>query len=181
MNNPATRQRVSQRRQSGLSLIEVVVCTTLVSLVLLGAMEALGSSVAGRTHGANLARAQQVAQQLMAEILSADFHESDGGALAGLLDALGLEPGEVSSDRATFDDADDYAGWTESPVKARDGTAQTNSTGWRRSVLVDFVDPANPASVIATNQGLKRITVTVILNGKTLARLVALRSDKYTP
>jgi hypothetical protein len=153
----------------------------LVSLVLLGAMEALGSSVAGRTHGANLARAQQFAQQLMTEIQSADYHESDGGALGGLLDAVGLELGENSSDRTTFDDADDYAGWTESPLKAQNGTVLSNTSGWRRSVLVDFVNPVSPATVIANNQGVKRITVTVLYNGQTLARLVALRSDKYTP
>jgi prepilin-type N-terminal cleavage/methylation domain-containing protein len=170
------RQRATTQRRSGFSLIEVVVCSLLVSLVLLGAMEALGSSVAGRTHGANLARAQHFAQQLMAEIQSVSYHEPDGG----LLDGLGLD-GEVTSDRATFDDADDYAGWTESPLKARNGTVLSNTSGWRRSVLVDFVNPASPATVIATNQGVKRITVTVLYNGQTLARLVALRSDKYTP
>jgi hypothetical protein len=157
------------------------VCTLLVALVLVGALEALGSTVAGRTHGANLARAQQLAQQLMAEIQSVNFHETDGGPLGGLLDALGLELGEVSSDRATFDDADDYAGWTEQPPKARNGAALDNTTGWRRQVLVDFVNPANPSTMIASNQGVKRITVTVSYNGQTLARLVALRTDKYTP
>jgi type II secretory pathway pseudopilin PulG len=181
MTTRSNRQRATQRRRPAFSLVEVVACTLLVSLVLLGAMEALGSSVAGRTHGANLARAQQYAQQLMAEVQSVNFHETDGGALGGLLDAIGLEPGEVSSNRATFDDADDYAGWTESPLKARNGTVLTNTSGWRRSVLVDFVSPAAPATVIATNQGVKRITITVTYNGTTLARLVALRSDKYTP
>ncbi len=171
-----------RRRRSGISLVEVVMCTLLVSVVLVGAMNMLAAVVRDRTTTSDAARAQQMAQQLMSEILSTDYHERGaGGLLDGLLNVVGIEIGESSGDRRTFDDVDDYDGWSASPPTSRDGTALANSTGWRHAVAVEFVNPATPSASTALNNGAKRITVTISRGGSALARLVALRTDKYAP
>ena len=80
-----------------------------------------------------------------------------------------------------FDDVDDYDGWDSSPPESRDGASMANSTGWRRTVVVERVDPAAPMSTVASDKGLKRITVTVYQGATVASRLVALRSNAYTP
>jgi hypothetical protein len=165
-----------------MTLVEVVICTLLVAVVLLGAMNMLGSVVRDRTYTADTARAQHMAQQLMTEILRTDYEEQGaGGLLDGILASLGLEIGESASNRATFDDVDDFHGWDASPPKNRDGTAMANSTGWRHTVAVQFANPSTPSATIGTDSGVKRVTVTIYQGTTVAARLVALRSDVYTP
>jgi hypothetical protein len=155
--------------------IEVLMCTLFVSVVLVGAMNVLGAAVSGRTKTTNAVRAQLLAQQLMAEILSAEY--VDGG----LLPVFGPELLEANGTRNNFDDVDDYDGWDSSPPESRDGARLPNSTGWRRTVVVERVDPLAPMSIAASDKGLKRITVTVYQGATVAARLVALRSNAYTP
>ena len=150
-------------------------CTLLVSVVLVGAMNVLGAAVSGRTKTANAVRAQLLAQQLMAEIQSAAYVD------AGLLPVFGPELLEADGTRNNFDDVDDYNGWDRSPPESRNGAPLANSTGWRRTVVVERVDPLAPLSPAPTDKGLKRITVTVYQGATVAARLVALRSNAYTP
>lgn len=159
-------------RRAGLSLLEVVMSTLMVGIVLVGAMNLLGAAVKGRTTTADQARAEQLAQRLMTEVLSNGYEEPD-------VVLLGIDAGETSLGRWFFDDVDDYDGLNVSPLENRVGQALTNTTGWRQTVEVDFVTVANPAVTTNTDEGLKRITVTIYRGAAVAARLVALRSDRY--
>jgi type II secretory pathway pseudopilin PulG len=163
------------RRRSGLGLIEVVMSTLLVGVVLVGAMNLLGAVVRGRTKAADAARAQQFAQQLMNDILNTAYGE--GGSLGPDNVLILLVP----ETRNQFDDVDDFNLWWESPLLTRSGGIIPNTSGWRRSVEVAWVNPSNPGVVVGSNQGLKRITVTVQRSGETVAELSCLRTDKYPP
>jgi hypothetical protein len=158
-----------------MSLIEVVMSTLLVGVVLVGAMNLLGAVVRGRSKAADLARGQQFAQQLMTEILNMAYGES--GSLGPDPTVLVLIP-EV---RSQFDDVDDFNLYWESPLLTRTGGIIANSSGWRRSVDVAWVNPADPNTAVGSDQGVKRVTVTVQRSGQTVAQLACLRSDRYPP
>jgi hypothetical protein len=174
MNLSPTTFRLPRRR-SALSLIEVVMSTLLVGIVLVGAMNLLGGVVRGRSSATDLARGHQFAQQLMTEILNMAYGE--GGSLGPDPVLIILIP-EV---RSQFDDVDDFHLYTESPLLTRTGGIIANTSGWRRSVAVAWVDPANPGTAVGSNQGVKRITVTVQRSGQTITQLACLRSDRYPP
>ncbi|MCC6494334.1 MAG: hypothetical protein IT424_15085 [Pirellulales bacterium] len=163
----------ARRLRGGLSLVEVVVSTTLVSLVLLGAMDLLGAVTRDRTSTGDTVRGHLLAQQLMTEILASAYVDGDSSPL------FGPELGEASGNRTNFDDVDDYHGWTASPPQERSGAALANSTGWRQSVTVQYVTAANPATTSLVDGGVKRITVRIQRNAQTVAKLVALRTNKY--
>jgi Tfp pilus assembly protein PilV len=170
----------TRRLRSGLGLIEVVISTLLVGVVLVGAMNLLGAVVRGRMASADLARAHQYAQQLMAEIMSQAYAQSTTNNGADqLLNLLGIVIGQEA--RSQYNDVDDYHGWDETPLFTRSGGILPNTSGWRRRVEVVWVNPANPGVVVASDQGVKRITVTVSRNGQTVAELRSLRSNKYPP
>jgi hypothetical protein len=110
-----------------------------------------------------------LADSLMAEILATSYSDPSGTAV------FGLESGETAP-RVNFDDVDDFNGWNSSPPKAADGTIIPDRTGYRQRVTVERVVPTNPTQVTSgsTDQGAKRICVTIEYNGVVLVRQYAL-------
>jgi len=164
-----------RRARPGLTLLEATVAVLLVGLVLVAALHVL----AGTTGAARLASLRAtgllLAEDLMAEVLATAYADPEQEPV------FGPEPGEVGSGRTAFDDVDDYAGWTSSPPRRRDGSALDGLIEWTRSVTVEFVSPDDPTLAQAGETGAKRITVTALLDGKVMARLVALRADGDPP
>jgi hypothetical protein len=160
--------------RTGLSLVEVVISTMLVGTILIGAMKCVGGVIRGRRQTADSVQARRFVDQLMAEILENDYQEPLG------VPVFGCESGESGTVRTDWDDVDDYHLWTASPLEDKSGNALANSAGWQRDVLVEWVDPSNPATTVGADQGVKRVTVTVQRNGEVVAKEVALRSDKYS-
>src|SRR5207249_6775945 len=74
---------------------------------------------------------------------------------------IGLDSLETTTNRSTWDDVDDYHGLDESPPRDKNGNNLTGFTGWRWKALVEFVQALSPQSASSTDQGLKRITITV--------------------
>ena len=166
--------RHNRRSRRGISLIEVSISTLLVGLVLVASMRSLGHVVRSRGSTSVDARALALAEQLISEILDHDYEDTGGSPV------FGRESGESGGDRADWDDVDDYDGWSSTPPEDRSGNALPNSTNWQRDVTVEFVDPSDPASVSGSDQGLKRVIVTVRLSGTTLAESTAIRSNEYS-
>jgi hypothetical protein len=80
--------------------------------------------------------------------------------------------------RQTWNAVSDYNGLSESPPVSRAGTALSGFTGWTRTALVEWVDPSNPGNAaVGTDQGMKRITVTVTSPGGVVSKVVGLRSS----
>jgi hypothetical protein len=155
-------------------MVEVVVSALLVGVVLIGAMDCVGAVIRGRLGVGNSGKAAQLLRQLMSEILEQDYLEPFDPP------AFGLESPESTTVRIDWDDVDDYHLWSASPPQDRSGTPLSNLTGWQREVSVEWVDPSNPATTVVSDQGVKRITVTVRRDGNILAQETALRTDKYT-
>ncbi len=178
MKNTIRKTQHDQRtfvtaNRNGLSLAEVVASTLLVSVIMIGALNSLGAVVRGRLATGDAGYAKQLANQLMAEIMETEYQEPVDPPL------FGREGAESSSVRTLWDDVDDYHLCSFSPPTSRTGTKLANTTGWQREVTVEFVSVTNPATVVGTDSGLKRVTVIVRRNGTILARAVALRSDKF--
>jgi prepilin-type N-terminal cleavage/methylation domain-containing protein len=153
------------------SLVEVLIATMIMGVLLVAAMQTVGSSVRAETSNADRCQGLWLAQELMSEILVAKYVEPDETP------TFGPEALETGGTRSAFDDVDDYHGWNASPPENQDGTEVPDRANWRRTVTVEHVDPGDLTTAVGTDQGVKRITVTVKRNDKTVAQLVGIRTD----
>ena len=155
----------------GFSLVEVSFATLLVGLMLIGALQTVGSVLRQRSRTAVEHRALLIGRQLLEEILAQEYADPTQSPL------FGLESLELS--RSQFDDVDDYHGLDESPPADRNGTTLAGLSGWRRRVTVQYADPLNPNAIVAGDQGVKRINVEVLENGQLRATVQAVKTDGW--
>jgi type II secretory pathway pseudopilin PulG len=155
----------------GLTLIEVVASTMIVSLMAVASLNALAAATKSSNSIGNRAIAAGLADELMAEIMMQPYSDPDGSAV------FGNESGESTTSRAAFDDVDDYNGWNASPPKYRDGTTIPDRTNWRQRVVITRVVPSNPTQTTTTDQGAKQIHVTIEYQNQVLADQIAIRTD----
>ena len=158
-------------RRRGISLVEAVISMLIVAIMAVAALQTVGSSAVARQTQASQRRGPALASQLMAEILPNHYSEPDETP------QFGRETGESSLSRSSYDDVDDYNGWSSSPPAANDATAMSDLSGWARSVTVQYVAPDNLTTVVGSDQGVKRITVTVTDPRGRESVLTALRSS----
>ena len=116
----------------GLSLVEVIVSTLLVGLLLTASLLSVGSAARTTTAATETCDAMYLAQQLLEEISILPYEDPNQTPV------FGMESGENSSPaaRTQADDIDDFAGWSESPPKDRNGNNLPNYSGWSRTVNV---------------------------------------------
>ncbi len=156
-----------------LSMIEVALSTVIIAVVLLSAMNMVGAAGMSMSSMANRATGTLLAQQLMAEILEQAYQEPSLDS-----DSFGIEAGEAATgNRSLYDDVDDYYKWSASPPQNKDGSLIPDRSDWRRSVAVDYINPADLTQALESNSGVKRVTVTVSFNNVLVTSLVALRAD----
>jgi hypothetical protein len=138
--------------------------------VLVAALGAFGAIARSQRNQVDRTAGYALADQLMAEIVQCRFAEPSGGGTT-----LGPDAGELT--RASYDDVDDYKGYTASPPVLRDGTAMPEYSGWTRAVDVVCVKPDQPDVPIVAGdpQVLKKITVRVTSPVGTVVILRALR------
>ena len=171
---------LKHNRRKGITLIEVVVSSLLISLLAITALKTSGGIMrtwnqVGQTHDESI-----LAEQLLGEILQASYEDPETSP------DFGIESNENQSptNRSEFDDTDDYDDWTESPPKTKDGTPLVGFTGWTRSVDIKKLNNSNPTTTIldvSTDQGMRRVTVTVTDPNGNSTSLSAWRSDVGSP
>jgi len=155
----------------GFSLLEVSCATLLVGVMLVGAMQTVGSVLRQRARTAIEHRAQLIGKQLLEEILAQAYVEPTDSPV------FGLEVLELN--RSQFDDVDDYHGLDESPPANRNGVALVGLNGWRRRVTVKYVDPLNPTAIVTGDLGAKWIKVEVLENGQLRATVQSLKTNGW--
>jgi MSHA pilin protein MshD len=157
-------------------MVEAVISIVIVGTMLVAALNAVGATVASRQKLLWRVQGQQLARALMAEILPMPYQDPAQDPNVPTV-VLGCEAGETSTNRATFDDVDDFNGYQQTPPQALDGSALTGESSWSWSVTVEWVNPASPGGTAASAEtNAKRITVTVIRDQAPVAALVALRT-----
>ncbi len=161
-------------RFRGFTMIEAVICIVLVGIALVAALQTVGATAKSSTITERRAIGMMLAHDLMSEVLAHPYKDPDGAL-------LGLELGELLSDRTTFDDVDDFNGYTEKPPRDASGSVISGFTDWRRTVAVDLVDPAAPDTVRLLDRGAKRIVVTVYRGDHEVARVRAVRTEAWDP
>ena len=153
-----------------MTLVEAMISTVIVGVMIAMVLHTFGSAAKGRRIQVDREVAAALARHLLSEVVQASYEDTGGSP------DFGRESSENGSSRAKCDDVDDYHGWSASPPEAKDGTELDNLDGWTRSVSVAYVAPSslNPSG---SDEGLKRITVTVTDPRGAVTSLVALRSD----
>jgi len=152
------------------TLVEAVISTLIVAVMLVAALSAVGASRLIQ-HRASLSyQGRLLAESLMAEIMQRAYEDPNDTV------AFGLETGESAATRAAFDDVDDYDGWSASPPTAADGTVLGDTSGWQRLVTIEWVDPNDPTLTETSETNVKRVTVTVLHEGRQMASFVAVKS-----
>ena len=162
------QNRRSQPR-AGFGLIESSIAVLLTGLLMLAALRSVGASKRREAGTGDLVRGQQIAADLMNEILRQAYQEPTD------LPLFGLEPNESTGNRSLFDDVDDYINWSSSPPKDRSGTAIPGFTGWTQAVSVIWANPSTLGTTTNSDTGLKKITVTISKSGKTVTQIVGYR------
>jgi hypothetical protein len=153
-----------------MTIVEVVVAMLVVSTMLAASLYAVGASRMTLTRGNDLVLGGELADDLMGFIYRLPYQSPSGSI-------LGIEVGNLLADKTTLDDVDDFDGYTESPPQYADTTKIPGLTAWSRKVTVQWVKPDDPATVVGTESGVKRIVVTVERNGVEMARRTALRTN----
>ncbi len=148
--------------RGGYTLVEVAVSTMLISVVLVGAMNVAGYATRGQLDNKQRAQGKLIANAMLAEILELAYEEPTATPV------FGPESGEV---RATYDDVDDYKLFSDSPPLDKQGAALAGGTDLTRSVVVSYVEPNSLTATSNTDQGIKRIVVTVARGGTELVSM----------
>ena len=163
------------RIRRALTLVEAAVSTAIIGVMLVAALNTVGASQVTQKKMGDRSRAMLLAQDLMSEILQQHYEDPDLGP-----GSFGLGIDEIGDgSRGLWEDVDDYDGWTASPPQQKDGTVLSGFDGWRRSVTVDWVDPADVAQEQGSDTGVKRIAVTITFKDLPLATLAALRTSTW--
>lgn len=174
MTPAPVRQHATRSRAAAFSLVEVIFALLLVGGVFVAAINTLAASRTTQRITADRARAHMLAQDLMSEILLAHYEEPV------LSPSFGPEGSEsVGGTRTSFDDVDDYDGWSASPPQQQDGAPVEGYAGLRRSVSVQWIDADQPTEAVQYETGAKRITVQVHRGEARLAELVAVRTQAW--
>lgn len=169
-----------QDQRSGVTLVEVAVSTVLVGVVLVAALETVGSSMRAARLGSESTDGHAIAERLMAEVLAHPYEDPDGNT-----NSIGPEDDETLAiaERLNYDDVDDYHGWVQNGFSRRDGFAISELAGWQCRVEVVYA-AAEPSAAtlvdVGDDQGVKRVTVRCISPTGVETTLTALRTH-YGP
>ncbi len=156
----------------GFSLVEVVVSMAILSVLLIATIDTVGATARSQKLHADQTRAHLLAQDLMDEILQQHFEEPEEVVV------FGPEASETGGGRAAFDDIDDYDGWNAEP-QSKDGTPFPGLDGWVCSVTVEFANPDALNAAGSSSQGVKRIAVRVVRDGRSLANVVMIVTETW--
>lgn len=167
--------RTCRHAGRALTLAEAVISMAVVGVMLVAALNTVGASRVTQRKMGERSRGMLLAQDLMSEILRQHYEDPDLGP--GSFGVGGDEVGDGS--RALWEDVDDYDGWSASPPQHKDGTKFSDLEGWRRSVSVSWVDPANLSNDSVGDTGVKRIAVTVMHGDVVTASLTAIRTSAW--
>ncbi|WP_182865499.1 hypothetical protein [Stieleria mannarensis] len=125
-------------RRTGLSMLEVIVSLTLVATILLVSLNASANILQHRLTGGEAVQSQILAGYFLDEISTLDYRETTDEP------KFGPEAGESATNRSTYDDVDDFAGFQQVTPTFRDGESIPGYQNWTVDVSV------TPQSVLAT-------------------------------
>lgn len=112
-------------------MLEVVVSLFLVATILLVSLTASANVMRNRASAVTSVQGQILAGYFLDEISSLEFRDLSDDAL------FGPEPDESDSDRTSFDDVDDYHGFSQVTPTFRDGQSILGYDNWSVRVRIN--------------------------------------------
>ena len=146
----------------GFTYIEILMAIVILAFALIPLLSQFYIGFHGNITSELTTQAIDLANDLMEEIKSKRFDENifpDDPVEPAL---LGIDPGEILSNRRTFDDIDDYNNWSKSPPETIDGIVLNEFSDFTRSVNIEYVTMvSNTWQASSTMTYYKKIVVKV--------------------
>jgi len=143
----------------GFILIEASISYIVLSLALVALVPLFILSLRANKASEKVAVATHLSQELLEEVRLRRWDQATppSGTHIASGSAIGTDGGENAADKKTFNDIDDFNGWTESPPRDPVMRSLTAFAAYSRAVTVRYVDASFQPS--ATPTDLKQITV----------------------
>jgi MSHA pilin protein MshD len=180
------------RRQSGLTLIELIVFIVVITVGLMGVLAGINYSVRNSANPMLLKQQVAVAESLLEEIEKKPFTwcDPDDSAVSTANSYAGCTTPETSGPQAgedrysqttPFDNVIDYNGFSMTGIRTPISNTVINGLGsYNASVSVTTLDAALNPTNVATSIAALRIDVTVSLTGQPSITLTGYRF-RYAP
>jgi len=172
-----TSKSFAGKKNLGFSYTEILFASLIISVLLVVALKLFGNIARSTRDAAADDTAEQLALDMIREIKALPYEDP----LVPGDTTIGLETGESSVSRATFDDIDDYDGWSASPPQQKDGTSLPQYSGFTRAVSVKFVSPSDFSKNQTANENFKKVTITVSRAGKIVTAHTYILPNLGTP
>jgi len=145
--------------RSGFVLVEVTIAYVLLIFALVSLVPVFIVAIRAGASTEQLQVATYLSNELMEEVRMRKWDErtATGGGHVAAPSTLGRDGTESATDKTTYDDVDDFNGWTEGMPFDPVMRSLPAFKSYRRSVTVAYVDSTMAASVAATDY--KTITV----------------------
>jgi type II secretory pathway pseudopilin PulG len=162
----------------GFSYVEVLLSAVIISILLVSALKLFGNLGSSAQRVVDNDVAESLALEMIEEIKKTSYRDPI------VANEFGLGGDETGASRIKFDDVDDYNNWTACPPVCNDGTSAGAYPNFTRSVRVNFVAANNFSQQIGTDQGFKKVVITISANNRILveqkyiiADLISARMD----
>lgn len=159
----------------GFILIEASVAYVVLALALAALVPVYLLCVAANKRTEFIAVSTQLSSELLEEVRLRKWDKNTPNPPAAIPGpgALGLDAGENAADKRSFDDVDDFNGWSEAPPRDPLNAVLPRFAGYSRAVAVSYVDAAlNPVAgptdfkqvrVCTTAPGMKPLCLDTML------------------
>jgi MSHA pilin protein MshD len=163
------RPQAVVNRQSGITLIELIIFMVIMGIAMAGIVSSINFSVMHSADPLVRKQALAIAEALLEEVMLQNFSDPDG------------PPNVVEASRDLYDDINDYNnycmatnGCSQSNIVDAAGTAIPNMSGYAAQVVVA---PSTLSTITAASGKALRITVTVTGPLNTTVLLEGYRTD----
>ncbi len=149
------------KNSKGFTLVEILISVVILAMVIVPFIGVFTSGIKAGGAAQKIVIGNNLAQDLMEEILSRQFDEDPSDLTPP--DQLGPELNEDRTNMSPndFDDVDDYNGYVDAPPEEVDGTVMNEYDEYSRSVTVEYVTEDDFNIVATETTPFKRITVIV--------------------
>jgi Tfp pilus assembly protein PilV len=140
---------------SGLSYIEVVISITILSILVVAAMQLFANLGRYKSALLNQDDGGYLAMEMIREIMQKSYRDPNNA------NEFGIGTAEVTTGRLLMDDIDDYHNWTQSPPQNRTGDPLTQYDHLTRTVQVRHVQADDFSITALADEGFKEVTITI--------------------
>lgn len=141
-------------KEGGFILVEATLASAIIGFALVALVPTFVLSIKAGKIAEQTKAAAQLSTALLEEIRLRRWDELTPltpRAISAGSAALGADSGESATDKRTFDDADDFNGWSESLPQDPMAQPLDGFSGYSRSVTVNYVDSAMASSSSPTD------------------------------